>query len=70
MSPYNSANKGCNLRLKEKLLIIRRPELSSLSKRNELMSSSHHRNKTLLRNNWSIIFMQIYRVYKRWYEYS
>ena len=38
-SPYNSANKRCNFCLKEKLLIIRRPELSSLNKRNELVSS-------------------------------
>ena len=60
----------CNLRLKEKLLIIRRPELSSLNKRNELVSSCRHRNKTFLRSNWSIIFMQIYKVYERWYEYS
>ena len=34
-SPYSSANKRCNLCLKEKLLIIRRPELSSLNKRND-----------------------------------
>ena len=33
-SPYNSANKSCNLCLKEKLLIIRQPELSSLNKCN------------------------------------
>ena len=26
-------------------------ELSSLNKRNELVSSCHHRNKALLRNN-------------------
>ena len=38
-SPYNSANKRCNFCLKEKLFIIRRPELSSLNKRNELVSS-------------------------------
>ena len=50
-SPYNSANKRCNLCLREKLLITRRPELSSLNKRNELVSSCRHRNKTLLRNN-------------------
>ena len=48
-SPYNSANK---------LLIIPRPELSSLNKRNELVFSCRHRNKTLLRDNRSIIFMQ------------
>ena len=50
-SHYNSANKRYNLCLKERLLIISRPELSSLNKRNELMSSCRHRNKTLLRNN-------------------
>ena len=69
-SPYNSANKRCNLCLKEKLLIIRRPKLSSLNKRNELVSSCRHRNKTLLRNNCSIIFMQIYKIYNQWYENS
>ena len=69
-SPYSSANKRCNLCLKEKLLIIRRPELSSLNKRNELVSSCRHRNKTLLRNNCSIIFMQIYKIYNQWYENS
>ena len=50
-SPYNSSSKSCNLCLKEKLLIICRPELSTLNKRNELVSSCRHRNKTLLRNN-------------------
>ena len=48
-SPYNSANKRCNFCLKEKLLIIRRPELSSL---NTVMNSCpHHRNKAFLLNN-------------------
>ena len=50
-SSYNSSNKRCNLCLKEKFLIIYRPELSSLNKRNELVSSCRHRNKALLRNN-------------------
>ena len=50
-SPYNSSSKRCNLCLKEKFLIICRPELSTLNKRNELVSSCPHRNKTLLRNN-------------------
>ena len=36
-SPYNSASKRCNLCFKEKLLIICQPELSSLSKSNELV---------------------------------
>ena len=35
----------------EKLIIICRPELSSLNKRNELVSSCSHRGKALLRNN-------------------
>ena len=47
--PYKSSNKRCNLCLKEKFLIICRPELSSLNKRNELVSSCRHRNKALLR---------------------
>ena len=50
-SPYNSSSKRCNLCLKEKFLIICRPDLSSLNKRNELVSSCRHRNKALLRNN-------------------
>ena len=48
-SPYNSSSKRCNLCLKEKFLIIYRPDLSSLNKRNELVSSCRHRNKALLR---------------------
>lgn len=50
-SSYNSSSKRCNLCLKEKLLIICRPDLSSLNKRNELISSCRHRNKALLCNN-------------------
>ena len=49
--PYSSTNKGCNLCLKEKLVIIRHPYLSSLNKCNKLVSSSRHRNKALPRNN-------------------
>ena len=49
-SPYNSSSKRCNLCLKEKFLITCRPELSTLNKRNELVSSCRHRNKALLRN--------------------
>ena len=48
---YNSASERCNLCLKEKLLIICRPDISTLNKRNELVSSCRHRNKALLRNN-------------------
>ena len=46
-----SSSKRCNLCLKEKFLIICRPELSTLNKRNELVSSCLHRNKALLCNN-------------------
>ena len=49
--PYNSANKRCNLCLSEKFIIICQPERSTLNKRNELVSSSRHRNKALLRYN-------------------
>ena len=51
-SSYNSSCKRCNLCLKEKFLIICRPDLSSLNKRNELVSSCRHRNKALLRKAW------------------
>ena len=50
-SPYSSASKRCNLCLKEKFLIICQPDLSTLNKRNELVSSCRHRNKALLRNS-------------------
>ena len=50
-SSYNSSSKRCNLCLREKFLIIYRPDLSSLNKRNELVSSCRHRSKALLRNN-------------------
>ena len=50
-SSYNSSSKRCNLCLKEKFLIICRPDLSSLNKRNELKLSCRHRNKALLCNN-------------------
>ena len=44
-SPYSSASKRCNLCLREKFLIICQPDLSTLNKRNELVSSCRHRNK-------------------------
>ena len=46
-----SANKRCNLCLLEKFIIICQPERSTLNKRNELVSSCRHRNKSLLRYN-------------------
>ena len=50
-STYNSASKRCNLCLKEKFLIICRPEQSTLNRRDELVSSCRHRNKALIRYN-------------------
>ena len=48
--PYSSSSKRCNLCLKEKFLIIYQPNLSTLNKRNELVSSCRHRSKALSRN--------------------
>ena len=58
-SPYNSSSKTCKLCPKEKFLIICRPDLSSLNKRNELVSSCRHRNKALLRNSWTLSLPRI-----------
>ena len=44
--------KDVTYALKEKFLIICQPDLSTLNKRNELVSSCRHRNKALLRNSW------------------
>ena len=43
-SPYNNASKRCDLCLKEKFPITHQPQLSSLNKRNERVSSCNHRN--------------------------
>ena len=61
-SPYNSSSKRCNLCLKEKFLIICRPDLSSLNKRNGLVSSCQHRNKALLCNSWTLKFLSLPRI--------
>ena len=47
--PYSNQTKRCNLCLHEKFIIIFQPELSSLNKRNELVSTCRHRKKHLLR---------------------
>ena len=57
---YNVCNKRCNLCLEEKYFIILKPDLSSLNKRNELLSSCRHRRKYLLSNynaNWWSIWL-------------
>ena len=48
---YDNKTKRCNLCLKEKHLIICKPQLGTLNKRNELVSSCRHRHKLLLSNN-------------------
>ena len=48
--PYSNKTKRCNLCLHEKFVIICQPELSSLNKRNELVSTCRHRKKHLLCN--------------------
>ena len=49
-SPYNPASSRCNLCLWEKYFIICRPNLASLSKRNELITSCRHANTFLLKS--------------------
>ena len=51
--PYNSANKRCKLCLKENFSITYQPQLTSLNKLNELISSCRHRHKALLSNLYS-----------------
>ena len=46
--PYSTSNKLCNLCTEEKYFIIYKPDMSSLNKRNELMSACRHRKKHLL----------------------
>ena len=54
-SSYNSLHVSkrctCNLCLRENFLIICQPDLLSLNKYDELVSSCRQRNKALLRNN-------------------
>ena len=47
---YNSASNRCNLCVWEKYFMICQPSISSLSKRNELISSCRHSKKFLLEN--------------------
>ena len=47
--PYSKLTKGCNLCTTEKHLIITRPELTTLNKRKELISTCRHPRKFILR---------------------
>ena len=49
-TPFSPAWNRCNLCLWEKYFIICRPELATLNKRNELVTSYRHANKFLLKN--------------------
>ena len=48
--PYSNNTRRCNLCLHEKFLIICRPDMSSLNKRNELIGTCRHSKKFLLCN--------------------
>ena len=47
---FSPVSNRCNLCLWEKYFIICRPELATLNKRNELVTSCRHANKFLLKN--------------------
>ena len=47
---YSNVSKRCNLCLWEKFFILRRPEMSTLNSRNELVSGCRHARKFLLKN--------------------
>ncbi len=47
---YNPASDRCNLCLWEKFFIIYKPQLSTLNKRNELVTACRHSSKFILRN--------------------
>ena len=49
-TPYNTASNRFNLCLWEKYFIICRPDLGTLNKRNELITSCRHASKFLLKN--------------------
>ena len=49
-TPFSPVSNRCNLCLWEKYFIICRPELATLNKRNELVTSCRHANKFLLKN--------------------
>ena len=54
-TPFSPISNRCNLRLWEKYFIICRPELATLNKRNELVTSCRHANKFLSKNFKSTI---------------
>ena len=60
---YNPASNRCNLCLWEKYFIICRPDLSTLNKRNELVTSRRYANKFLpLEDSVIFIFAGLFMV--------
>ena len=55
--PFNPASNRCNLCLWEKYFIICRPDLATLNKRNELVTSCRHESKFLLSNRFKSTFV-------------
>ena len=51
---YSNQSKQCNLCLHEKFFIISHPQMATMNKRNELVSSCRHRWKYILRYNWIV----------------
>lgn len=49
--PYSNKTKRCNLCTMEKFYIIYHPELSTLNKKSELISTCRHAAKFLLKNS-------------------
>ena len=47
---YSNSSKRCNLCVSEKFFIIFKPELSTLNKRNEIVSTCRHSRKFVLGN--------------------
>jgi hypothetical protein len=47
---YSNASKRCNLCIWEKYFIICKPDIATLNRRNELVSTCRHANKDLLKN--------------------
>ena len=47
---YSNASKRCNLCIWEKYFIICKPDIATLNRRNELVSTCRHANKYLLKN--------------------
>ena len=52
---YSNLSKRCNLCIEEKYFIITHPQMATLNKRNELVSTCRHRRNYILKYNWLVI---------------